>query len=401
MKQAIKKKTFNRPGLDSIKESLGLKGGKDNMVTSSANKPIEFIPLPKAFEEATRLPGIPMGEPTIIFGHSNTGKSLIKNLLIASAQRKGILTVLFETENNFSFTFAKSCGVQAEPIYGDVEVEDIDEETGEITGTHMENRIVDYDAPNFLFYDTTILADRYGDIDHSQGKKVSKKRTIPVLEDIVYCMNEILDLQDEGKIQQPILFIWDSVGSITSYKSYASKTGNNMFDAAAINAAFSVVLGQRIASSKKVSNPYTNSFVAVNKVWVDSVTNPMAAPSIKLKGGNQLLYMARLTIQLGGVTGASTKRLSATSKGETYTYGLKTKIKIVKNQIDEPFNLTTEGEFCCVPDGMITEADLDNYKKERATKILEQLRSQIISKGKDASNIVESDIEYLEEDTED
>ena len=132
MKQPIKKKDFKRASISSIKEKLGLNASASNMVVSSADKPMEFIVMPEAFTEATKLPGIPMGVTTILHGHSNTGKSLIKNCLIASAQKKGILPVIFETENNFSFQFAINCGMQATPVYGDVEVEDVNQETGEI-----------------------------------------------------------------------------------------------------------------------------------------------------------------------------------------------------------------------------------------------------------------------------
>ena len=168
MKQPIKKKEFKRPSIKDLKAELGLNITKDNLVTSSADKPQEFISMPDAFVEATKLPGIPMGVKTIIHGHSNTGKSLLKNCLIASAQRQGILPVIIETENNFSFPFAISCGMRATPIYGDVEVEHVDEETGEVTYT-MENRVIDYEG-DFLYYDSQILAEKFGKFDHAQGK---------------------------------------------------------------------------------------------------------------------------------------------------------------------------------------------------------------------------------------
>ena len=57
-------------------------------------------------------------------------------------------------------------------------------------------------------------------MDYSKGQKVAKKRKHPVIEDIAYCMNELLDMQDDGKIDRPLLFIWDSVGSIPSFKSF-------------------------------------------------------------------------------------------------------------------------------------------------------------------------------------
>ena len=105
-KQPIKKKKFD---INSFKESKGLNVTKTNMVVSAADKPQDFIVMPEAFVEATKLPGIPMGVTTIIHGHSNTGKSLLKNCLIASAQKQGILPVIIETENNFSFPFAIDC----------------------------------------------------------------------------------------------------------------------------------------------------------------------------------------------------------------------------------------------------------------------------------------------------
>ena len=341
MKQPIKKKEFKKPDINALKAKLGLNVTKNNMVVSSADKPQDFITMPEAFVEATKLPGIPVGVTSLIYGHSNSGKSLLKNCLIASAQRKGYLIVLFETENNFSWQFAMNCGVKATPIYDDVEVEHVDPETGEITTT-VENQIVDYNGENFLYYDSEILADKYGDFDHSQGKRISKKRELPCVEDVAMCMNDILDMQRDGDIVQPILFIWDSVGSIPSYASLMSNRNNSMWDAKALQDAFNIVCNNRIPSSKKVSSPYTNTFVAINKIWLDSMSSPMAAPSIKLKGGNALLYASRLTIQLGGTLTAATKKLQATSKGEKYTYGLITKIKVAKNQLDQPYSLTYE-----------------------------------------------------------
>ena len=397
MKQPIKKKEFKRPSIKDLKAELGLNITKDNLVTSSADKPQEFISMPEAFVEATKLPGIPMGVTTIIHGHSNTGKSLLKNCLIASAQKQGILPVIIETENNFSFPFAISCGMRATPIYGDVEVEHVDEETGEITYT-TENRVIDYEG-DFLYYDSQILAEKFGKFDHAQGKEVSKKRKLPVIEDVAMCVNELLDLQEEGKIPQPMVFIWDSVGSIPSFASLMSQRSNSMWDAKALQEAFNILLNNRIPSSKKVSSPYTNTFVAINKVWLDSMSAPMAAPSIKFKGGSGLLYASRLTILLGGTLSAATKRLTATSKGEKYTYGLVTKIKVVKNQLDAPYGLTYEGTFCCVPDGMVSENALEEYKKKNISSILKQLSQQMADKG-NVSEITEDDISFGEEDSD-
>ena len=115
-KQVIKKKDFSRPKISSIKEKLGLTISQPaDLVKSSADKPMEFIQLPKAFENALKLPGIPKGYLTIATGWSNTGKSTIKNCLIASCINNGILPVIYETENNFDFKYAIDCGMKATP----------------------------------------------------------------------------------------------------------------------------------------------------------------------------------------------------------------------------------------------------------------------------------------------
>lgn len=397
MKQAIKKKTFSKPSISSIKEKLGLNATKDHMVVSSANKPIEFIPMPEAFEEALKLPGIPAGEVTLIYGHSNTGKSALVNCLIASCQRQGILPVIFDTENHFSFKFAIDCGMNATPIYDDVEVEVVNEETGEIT-IETERQIIDYDG-EFIYMDSQILADKYGDNDYSSGKKVKNKRKVAVIEDIAYAINEILEMQDNEEIKQPICFIWDSIGSISSYRSYTSKVNNAMWDAGALTVSFNTIVNNRIPSSKKISSTYTNTMVCVNKIWLDSMSSPMSPPSIALKGGKSFTYSSRLSIALGGVLKASTKRLQAESSGRKYDYGIITKIKVDKNQLDSPFNLTYEGTFCCVPDGIVSEAKLDEYKKTHVKDIIKALNEQLDSNG-NKGNVSESDVVFIEEETE-
>ena len=392
MKQPIKKKEFKRPSIASIKEKLNLNmKSNDDLVKSSADKPTDFIPLPQAFADAVKLPGIPKGYLSIVTGWSNTGKSTIKNCLIASCINNGILPVIYETENNFDFKYAIDCGMKATPVYGDVEVEHIDEETGEITVT-TENRIINYEG-DFIYFDNKILAEQYGNRDYSTGKEVKIKRKVAVLEDIAYSINEILDMQDNGDIQQPICFIWDSIGSIGSFKSYTSKSGNNMFDAGAIAQAFNSIINDRIPSSKKISEPYTNTFFCVNKIWNDSMNSMGGVPSIELKGGKTMFYGARLIVHLGGIGKAATKKLEATAKGQKYQYGITTKIRVSKNQLPTPYNVTYEGEMSCVHNGLCNPNALEDYKKTYMKEILDKL-SEL-----GGDSVSEKDVSFEEEES--
>ena len=296
--------------------------------------------------------------------------------------------------SDFDFSYAMACGMKCTPIYGDVEVEKIDQETSEVY-VETENRIVDYEG-DFIYFDSTLLAEQYGNNDYSTGKQVKTKRKVAVIEDIAYSINEILDMQDEGKIQQPLCFIWDSVGSVPSYKSYTSKTGNNMFDANSLSVAFNTILNNRIPGSRRVSNPYTNTFVCVNKIWNDSMNAVGGAASIELKGGKSFYYSARIIVHMGGVAKAATKKLSATAKGQTYNYGIISKIRVTKNQLPSPFNLTYEGELACVHNGLCCVEELDNYKKTYSKDLISLLEKA--SNG-NVSDIKNEELSFEEEDS--
>ena len=393
-KAPIKKKNT----ISDLKAKMGFgvsveKGELQN--ASNADKPIDWIIMPEAFQDAIKLPGFPQGYVTTICGHPNTGKSTLVNHAIVSAQRQGIVPVIYDTENNFDFQYAIDMGMDATPVYGDVNVEVVDPETGDISIV-KENRIIEYDGP-FVYFNNAILMERYGDIDYSTGKRGGKKRNSAVIEDIVYSINEFLEAQANGDIDQGFLFLWDSVGSIGGLKSYNSKVGNNMFDAGTISAAFQDIMDNKIPSSRKVSAKYTNTMVMINKIWLDGTTNPVAPPSMEMKGGKSITYRSRLIILLGGQLKASVKRLSAVSKGLTYNYGTQTKIKVLKNQLPSPFNVTYEGEFICTDTGIIgTDKDAqDEYKKNRIPEILKKLHEIAVNTGKDVE-LDGDDVDFVE-----
>ena len=151
-KQPLKKKEVKSFNIkDFKKDFLGEK------VSKTADKELEWLIMPSAFQEAVKLPGIPMGRTTMVRGWSDTGKSTLKNLAIAAAMRQGVLPVIFETEGNFDFQYAKDCGMDIEPIYGEIE----DEETGEVR-----EGIVDWEG-NYVLFTPTKMCDFCGKMDYS------------------------------------------------------------------------------------------------------------------------------------------------------------------------------------------------------------------------------------------
>ena len=377
-KQPLKKKEVKSFSVkDFKKDFLGEK------VSKTADKELEWLIMPSAFQEAVKLPGIPMGRTTMVRGWSDTGKSTLKNLAIAAAMRQGVLPVIFETEGNFDFQYAKDCGMDIEPIYGEIE----DEETGEVR-----DGIVDWEG-NYVLFTPTKMCDFCGKMDYSTGKEVSKQRRVAVIEDIGYIINTFLDKQDNGELPMPLLFIWDSVGSIQSWKSYTSKVGNNMFDAGAINTVFKPIFA-RISTSKEVGSPYTNTMFVVNKIWQDNANSVGGAVAIKNSGGEAFQYGVRLQIHVGGVAKAGTKKLKATLKGEEYQYGTVTKISVYKNQLPTPYNITYSGTMCCVHNGIVSEDELNDYKKTQIPVIIERMTALL---GEEGGNVSASDVTFKEE----
>lgn len=389
-KQAIKKGS-------GIKSNFSVKDFKSNnlKITPVAEKPMEWFIMPKGFQEALGLPGIPKGWFSGCYGWNSTGKSTIKNCLIASAQRQGVLPVIFETESNFDFQYAIGCGMQATPVYGEVEVEDVNDETGEVT-VRKEEQIVDYEG-DFILFTNEAMCEYCGDMDYSTMTRKSTKRTVALIEDIAYIINDLLDKQERGELPMELLFIWDSVGSVTSWKSYSSKVGNNMFDANSISTAFNTIVNTRIPSSRSQKSPYTNSFFIVNKIW-DSSMATMGKPSVKLKGGVSFEYALRLLIACGKIVTSGVKRLEATVKGEKYDYGTVAPIGIKKNHLPSPFNTTKDGMLYCTANGIISESEIDGYKKKILPTIIQQLKENDSSNK--LANITENDIEFTESDEE-
>ena len=351
MAQPLKKKEIKKFDVNAFKKKI--------QSAPVADKPMEWIIMPKAFQDALHIPGIPAGYMSGVRGWSDTGKSTIKNCLIAAAQKQGILPIIFETEGNFDFKYAIDCGMEASPIMG------VDEETGE-------EIVSDYEG-SFILFNNAAICDYCGDMDYSTGTKKSTKRTVAVIEDIAYIINDLLDKQDSGELPMPLLFVWDSVGSIGSWKSYTSKAGNNMFDAGALSVAFNNIINARIPGSRSQNSQYTNTFFVVNKIWLDSMNSVGGAASIENKGGKSFFYAMRLLLHVGGVAKAGTKKLKATFKGNEYQYGVVSKISIAKNQLPTPFNVTYAGTICCVHNGLCGEKELDVYKKEYIPEIMSRM----------------------------
>lgn len=315
--------------LNKSKDGFDLEKFKESRnLTTDSMKPQTYLKVSDAFSEATGLKGIPEGQVTVIRGHSDTGKSALGIEAIVSAQKAGKLPVLIITEMKFSWEHARMMGFEFEEI--------ADPDTGEI---------VSYKG-NFI----------YTDLDK-----------VATIEKIAEFMADLMDEQDKGKLPYDLVFLWDCAGTIPCQQSIDSKSQNNEWAAAAMSRNFGNYIDQRIMASRKSNRQYTNTFIVVNKIWVDKPATYGALPTVKSKGGNALFSDAAVVILFGNVTNSGTSKIKAQKNGRDVEFAKRTKVTIEKEHIK---GLTSAAKILITPHGFILDdkKQIDLYKKEHASE---------------------------------
>lgn len=332
------KESLNTTISKAIKGGFDLEGFKKNkfLVGNVKFKEDRWIELSQPFQDVLSIPGIPMGHITLLRGHSDTGKTTALLEAAVSAQKKGILPVFIITEMKWSWEHAKQMGFQVDEI--------VDEETGEV---------VDYKG--FFIY-----------VDRS---------SLNMIEDVAAFIADLLDEQKKGNLPYDLLFLWDSVGSIPSRLSVESNKNNNEWNAGAMSQQFGNFINQKIVLSRKESQPFTNTLLAVNKIWVAKPGSPMEQPKMKNKGGDTMFFDASLIITFGNVSNSGTNKIKATKNGKNVEFAKRTKVSCDKNHIT---GVTTEGRIIMTVHGFIPDDKkaIDVYKKEHSKDWLQILGSK-------------------------
>lgn len=313
-RKPVAKKTFS---LENFKKKIGAEDVPD--------KPLRWIELSKGFKTATGLPGFAKGYVSLARGHSNTGKSTAICEGIVAAQKMGDFVVIIDTENNLGRDRLTSMGF-------------------------------DWNG-NYLHIDNEFLLENF-------GKAQDKDRKEAAIEDMAKCMYYLLDLQESNELPFDITFAIDSIGTLNCIKTVNAQekddTQNNMWNAGAYEKSFMNLLNNTIPNSRKVNKPYTNTIIAVQKIWIDNMNQGV----VKHKGGETWYLGSRLIFHFGGIVSHSTKRVTATSKKRELSYGIETKVNVAKNHIDGPLGgISMEGKIISTPHGFVYPDDLESYKK--------------------------------------
>jgi hypothetical protein len=208
-------------------------------------------------------------------------------------------------------------------------------------------------------------------IDQDTGEVVDYKGffvytdrgSLTTIEDVASFIADMLDEQSKGRLPYDLLFLWDSVGSIPSRMSVDSNKNNPQWNAGAISQQFGNFINQKVILSRKANLPYTNTLVAVNKVWVSPAETPMSQPKMRNKGGDTMFFDSSLVITFGNVTNSGTSKIKATKDGKDVEFAKRTKVSCDKNHIT---GVTTKGTVTVTVHGFIDDDPkaIDKYKKE-------------------------------------
>jgi 2C-methyl-D-erythritol 2,4-cyclodiphosphate synthase len=324
---------------DAIKGSFSLdkfKKSKNLSSTSVKFKETRWIPLSQAFQDTLQISGIPLGHITLLRGHSDTGKTTALLEAAVSAQSMGILPVFIITEMKWSWEHAKSMGLKFDEV--------VDETTGEV---------VDYSG-FFIYVD---------------------REKMNCVEDVSAFIADILDEQKKENLPYNICFFWDSVGSIPCRLSIESNSNNNEWNAGAMSQQFGNFINQRIIMSRKESQKYTNTLVAINKVWVAKPEVRLGQPKMQNKGGNTMWFDASLVLTFGNITNAGTNKINASKNGKTVEFAKRTRLSCDKNHIT---GVTAIGKVIMTVHGFINDdkKEIESYKKTHAHEWLKTLGTE-------------------------
>ena len=295
----------------SVRKSFNLSNFKKKKGFSNASvkfKEQGWIPLSKAFQDITSLPGIPTGHITLLRGHSDTGKTTALIEAAVNAQKLGILPVFI------------------------------------------------------------ITADR---------------GTLNTIEDVAVYIADLMDEQAKGNLPYDMCFFWDSIGSVPCDLSVRSNKNNNEWNAGAMSTQFGNNLNQKILLSRKENSPYTNTLVAINKVWTMKPESPMGQPKLQNKGGMSMWYDATLVVTFGNITNPGTSKIKAIKAGMQVEFAKRTNVQVEKNHIG---GVQSRGRIVMTPHGFIPDDKraIDKYKddhKDHWLKLVGSVDFDLIEEG--------------------
>ena len=282
----------------------------------------QWIPLSPAFQAIAGVPGIPMGHISLLRGHSDTGKTTALLEAAVACTKYGI-TCIYYYRDEMELGTCSSNGVKVNLIKDD------------------EGNVIDYEG-NFIYVD---------------------RETLHTIEDVAAFIMDLQNEQKKGNLPYDISFLLGFIGSIPCAMSVEKLKNNNEWNAGAMSTQFGNTVNQSIVMSRKESSPYTNTLIAVNKVWTAKAESPMGQPKMMNKGGMAMWYDATFVVTFGNISNAGTSKIKAIKGGKQVEWGKRTNLQIDKNHVN---GMQSRGKIVMTNHGFIEDTDKDKnaYKKD-------------------------------------
>jgi len=261
---------------------------KKEEIEETVYKPLQCVNMPKVFQDAIGLPGIPLGHSTMIFGLSDSGKTDILLKVAKQAIEQDILPFIVVTENKLDKERLEAYGLK-----------------------HGENCILE-----------------------------EKIKTLEEVYD--YISMKVEDIK-KGRLEQNTLILWDSwAGTHAKDTVEIDKDGrilkkHSVMKNAQVGGQYNSIVMERISDTRKIDCDYSLGLLMLNQAYTSPPEFPGAPPGIIANGGNKIWFPLSLSILI-----KEGKRIKTTVNGRDFKIGLISKLRVEKNHINGVY---TEGEI--------------------------------------------------------
>lgn len=286
---------------------------KEDETEQTVYKPLQYIVMPKPFQDAVGLPGLPLGHSSMIFGLSDSGKTDILLKAAKEAVSQDIVPFIVITENKLD----------------------------------------------------KVRLDEYGLI---HGENCILEESLKTLEDVYdYISMKVEDIKT-GKLKQNAFILWDSwAGTHAKDTVEIDKDGrilkkHSVMKNAQVGGQYNSIVMERITGTREMSCDYSLGLLMLNQAYTSPPAFPGLPPTITANGGNKIWFPLSLSILI-----KEGKRIKTTVNGKDYKIGLVSKLTVEKNHINGVY---TDGEVFLAGSDMLENND--KLIKEYKDKFKEQ-----------------------------
>lgn len=282
---------------------------KKEEITETVYKPLQYVIMPKVFQEAVGLPGIALGHSTMLFGLSDSGKTDILLKVAKEAVAQDVIPFIVITENKMD-------------------------------------------------------KDRLNDYGLVHGQNCIIEEQIKTLEEVYdYISMKVEDLKT-SKLKQNCIILWDSwAGTHAKDTVEIDKEGrilkkHSVMKNAQVGGQYNSIVMERITSTREMTCDYSLGLLMLNQAYTSPPEFPGAMPSIIANGGNKIWFPLSLSILI-----KEGQRIQTKVNGKNYKIGLVSKLRVEKNHIN---GIYTEGELLLSGNEMLenTEKNVKEVKEK-------------------------------------